>query len=154
MGASACASIWLREKIFPRRFAACGSPATVSAPLEAAEESASGSSAGCGHGAPLGAPAPAPGTRPLEVPTKEGWDARTGEPLRLAERFPVPLDTELAVEAREALRALARLRWRRRRALELKLAGFDYREIMELFGVTYSNVNRHLSEGTELREAA
>jgi RNA polymerase sigma factor (sigma-70 family) len=65
------------------------------------------------------------------------------------------LDTELAVEAREALRALAGLRWRRRRVLELKLAGFSYREIMELLGVTYTNVNRHLTEGrAELRRAA
>jgi DNA-directed RNA polymerase specialized sigma24 family protein len=32
--------------------------------------------------------------------------------------------------------ALAGLRWRRRRVLELKLAGFSYREIMEILGVT------------------
>lgn len=38
MAASACASTWLRERIFPRRSAACGSPATVSAPVVAAEE--------------------------------------------------------------------------------------------------------------------
>jgi RNA polymerase sigma factor (sigma-70 family) len=94
-------------------------------------------------------------TRPLEVPTKEGWDGQTGEPLTLAERIPAPVDTELAVEAREALRALAGLRWRRRRVLELKLAGFSYREIMELLGVTYTNVNRHLTEArAELRKAA
>ena len=50
---------------------------------------------------------------------------------------------------------MAGLRSRRRRALELKLAGFSYREIMELLGVTYTNVNRHLSEGrAELRRAA
>jgi DNA-directed RNA polymerase specialized sigma24 family protein len=67
----------------------------------------------------------------------------------------VPLKGSLTVEAREALRALAGLRWRRRRVLELKLAGFSYREIMELLGVTYTNVNRHLSEGRrELRRAA
>jgi hypothetical protein len=33
-----------------------------------------------------------------------------------------------------SIRALAGLHWRRRRALELKLAGFSYREIMELLG--------------------
>jgi RNA polymerase sigma factor (sigma-70 family) len=94
-------------------------------------------------------------TRPLEVPTREGWDRQTGEPLTLAERIPAPVDTELAVEAREALRALAGLRWRRRRALELKLAGYSYREITQILGVTYTNVNRHLTEArAELREAA
>ena len=51
--------------------------------------------------------------------------------------------------------ALAGLRRRRWRALELKLAGFSYREIMELLGVTYTNVNRHLTEArAELRRAA
>jgi DNA invertase Pin-like site-specific DNA recombinase len=50
---------------------------------------------------------------------------------------------------------LTGLRWRRRRLLELKLAGFSYREIMELLGVTYTNVNRRLTEArAELREAA
>jgi DNA-directed RNA polymerase specialized sigma24 family protein len=89
------------------------------------------------------------------VPTKEGWDAQTGEPLTHAERLPAPVDTELAVEAREALRALAGLRRRRRRVLELKLVGFSYREIMALLGVTYTNVNRHPSEGrARLRRAA
>jgi hypothetical protein len=40
-------------------------------------------------------------------------------------------------------------------ACSLKLAGFSYREIMELLGVTYTNVNRLLSEGrAELRRAA
>jgi DNA-directed RNA polymerase specialized sigma24 family protein len=48
---------------------------------------------------------------------------------------------------------LAGPRWRHRRVLELKLAG--YREIMELLGVTYTNVNRQLSEGrAQLRWAA
>jgi RNA polymerase sigma factor (sigma-70 family) len=95
------------------------------------------------------------GTRPLEVPTREGWDRQTGEPLTLAERVPAPVDTELAVEAREALRALAGLRWRRRRVLALKVAGYRYTEIMGRLGVTYTNVNRHLTEArAELREAA
>jgi hypothetical protein len=51
------------------------------------------------------------------------------------------------ISPREVLRALAGLRWRRRRVLEPKLAGFSYREILELIGVTYANVNRHLVEG-------
>ena len=38
MVASACASIWLREKIFRRRLTACRSPATLSAPLAVADE--------------------------------------------------------------------------------------------------------------------
>jgi DNA-directed RNA polymerase specialized sigma24 family protein len=95
------------------------------------------------------------GTCPLEEPTSEGWDGQTGEPLTLAERIPAPVDTELAVEAREALRALPGLRWRPRRVLALKLAGFSYHDIMEFLGVTYTNVNRHLSEGrAELRSTA
>ena len=36
MVASACASIWLREKIFRSRFQACGSPAMLSAPVATA----------------------------------------------------------------------------------------------------------------------
>jgi hypothetical protein len=37
-------------------------------------------------------------------------------------------------------------------ALELKLAGFSYREVMERLGITYTNVNRHLTKGrAELR---
>jgi len=51
------------------------------------------------------------------------------------------------ISPREGLRALAGKRWRRRQALVLKLAGFSYREIMELLGVTYTNVRRHLSGG-------
>jgi DNA-directed RNA polymerase specialized sigma24 family protein len=63
-----------------------------------------------------------------------------------------------AIEAREALRALAGLRWRRRRVLALRLAGYGYKEIAERLGVTYTNVNRHISEGSaelrRLRDAA
>jgi DNA-directed RNA polymerase specialized sigma24 family protein len=51
-----------------------------------------------------------------------------------------------------ALRALARLRPKRHRALALKVAGLHYREIQERLGVTYTWVNRHVSEGwAELR---
>jgi DNA-binding CsgD family transcriptional regulator len=62
--------------------------------------------------------------------------------------------SELAVEAREALRALAGLRWRRRRVLALKAAGDRYEEIAEMLGVTYTNVNRHLTNRSPAREAA
>jgi hypothetical protein len=47
---------------------------------------------------------------------------------------------------RGALRCLADLRWRRRRVLALRLAGYGYKEITRKLGVTYTNVNRHLSE--------
>jgi hypothetical protein len=48
---------------------------------------------------------------------------------------------------------LAGLRWRRRRVPEPKLAGFGNREIMERLGVTYTNVNRHVTEArAELRD--
>jgi RNA polymerase sigma factor (sigma-70 family) len=69
------------------------------------------------------------------------------------ERVEAPVDVELAVEAREALRALAGLRWRRRRVLALRAAGYSYQEIADKLAVTYTNVNRHLTEGrAELRE--
>jgi DNA-directed RNA polymerase specialized sigma24 family protein len=45
---------------------------------------------------------------------------------------------ELRHEAREALRVLARLKPRQRRAPELKLAGLSYREICAELGVTYT----------------
>jgi DNA-directed RNA polymerase specialized sigma24 family protein len=42
--------------------------------------------------------------------------------------------------------------------LQLKIAGYSYREIAEKLGVTYTNVNRHLTEGRAelqaLRDAA
>jgi len=84
-----------------------------------------------------------------------GQDEQTGERMNLADRLPAPVDTELAVEAREALRALADLRWRRRRVLALKVAGFSYAEIQERLGLTYTNVNRQLTRSRkELRDAA
>jgi DNA-directed RNA polymerase specialized sigma24 family protein len=68
---------------------------------------------------------------------------------------PSPPTSRWRSRPREALRALSGLRRRRRHVLEPKLAGFSYREIMELLGVIYTNVNRHLSEGrTDLRRAA
>lgn len=79
-------------------------------------------------------------------------DAASGERLDWQELLPAPLDTELAVEARDLLRALAGLRWHQRTVLTLQLAGYSYREIAERLGKTYTWVNRHLTEGrAELR---
>jgi DNA-directed RNA polymerase specialized sigma24 family protein len=81
-----------------------------------------------------------------------------GKPVPLSEILEAAVDVELAVEAREALRALAGSRWRRRRVLELRLAGYSYKEIARMLGVTYTNVNRHVTEGNaelrRLRDAA
>ena len=80
-----------------------------------------------------------------------------GRPVPAAERAEAPVDVELAVEAREALRALAGLRWRRRRVLALRAAGYSYKEIAAKLGVTYTNVNRQLTRGRnelQLRDAA
>ena len=75
------------------------------------------------------------------------------QPVPVEERIEAPVDVELAAEAREALRALAGLRWRRRRVLALRAAGYSYKEIAAKLGVTYTNVNRHVTEGRgELRE--
>jgi RNA polymerase sigma factor (sigma-70 family) len=75
--------------------------------------------------------------------------------LALADVVPGDFDLERTLEAREALRSLAGLRWRRRRALALQAAGYSYKEITEKLGVTYTNVNRHITEGrAELRKAA
>lgn len=88
----------------------------------------------------------------------EREDGRGGQPVPVEELVADPVEVELAVEAREALRALAGLRWRRRRVLALKAAGYRYEEIAELLGVTYTNVNRQMTRGRaelrQLREAA
>src|SRR4051794_20196242 len=95
------------------------------------------------------------GCEPLfeDVCRQERNSGGGGQPVPLEELVEAPLDVELAVEAREALRALAGLRWRRRRVLALKAAGYKYEEIAEMLGVTYTNVNRHLGAGrAELRQ--
>jgi RNA polymerase sigma factor (sigma-70 family) len=52
-----------------------------------------------------------------------------------------------ALEAREALRALAELPARQRDDLALFVAGFSYREIAQITGGrTYTNVNKHLAK--------
>jgi RNA polymerase sigma factor (sigma-70 family) len=81
-----------------------------------------------------------------------------GDRLPSPELVVAPVDVELVVEAREALRALAALKQRQRETLALKVAGYSYREIQALRGVTYTNVNRHVNEGRaavrKLRDAA
>jgi DNA-directed RNA polymerase specialized sigma24 family protein len=76
----------------------------------------------------------------------------------LEERLTDPRTIELRLEAKEALRTLAALRWRQRHVLALKVAGYSYREIQELLDVSYTNVNRHVSRGRaaarRLRDAA
>ena len=88
-----------------------------------------------------------------EILRQEQREDGGGKPVPLEEIVEASVDVELAVEAREALRALAGLRWRRRRVLALRAAGYKYQEIAEMLGVTYTNVNRHVTEGrAELRQ--
>jgi DNA-directed RNA polymerase specialized sigma24 family protein len=89
------------------------------------------------------------GREPLaeDVCRQERQEGAGGKRVPLEELLVAPVDVELAVEAREALRALAGLRWRRRRVLALKPAGYRYEEIAGMLGVTYTNVNRHVTEG-------
>lgn len=65
----------------------------------------------------------------------EGWEA-------LIEGL-VDLDTQL--DAKRGLSVLASLPERQRRYLALLVAGYRYQEIVELAGVTYTNVNKHLT---------
>ena len=70
------------------------------------------------------------------------------------ERLPRLADPHDTESAREALRLLAGLRWRRR-VLALPVAGFSYREICERLGVSCTWVNQYMTEGrAELRRAA
>ena len=91
--------------------------------------------------------------RSLEAKLSQDCDAPGGSDVldrvpALADRY----DAETAIEAREALRLLAALRFRRRRVLALRVAGYSYQEIARRLGVTYTNVNRHATEGrAELR---
>jgi RNA polymerase sigma factor (sigma-70 family) len=76
---------------------------------------------------------------------EDGW----GRPTPAAERIPARLDVELAHEARELLRSIAALGTHRRSALALRAAGYSYKEIQQLLGVTYTWVNRHVTEGRQ-----
>lgn len=90
------------------------------------------------------------------VAIREAWalarkERREAEPAHpdgdwLDEYQPALVDsTESAVEARLALAALAGLRERERRYMALRVAGYSYKEICSRCGVTYTNVNRHLT---------
>jgi RNA polymerase sigma factor (sigma-70 family) len=85
-------------------------------------------------------------------PASEGRDPG---PTPAVERVLARLDVELAHEARELLRSIAALGTHRRTALTLRAAGYSYREIQELLGVTHTWVDRHITEGRQaLRRAA
>ena len=72
----------------------------------------------------------------------------------LEDRLVAPALEDL-VEVRAALRQVAALRPVRRRVFERHLAGLSYQEIAAELGVTYTNVNRHVTESrAELRAAA
>jgi RNA polymerase sigma factor (sigma-70 family) len=82
-------------------------------------------------------------------------ESEGGGPISPAERIRAPVDVDLAVDAREALRTLAGLGERRRAALTLQVAGYSYKEIQQLLGVSYTWVNRHITEGrAKVRERA
>jgi RNA polymerase sigma factor (sigma-70 family) len=76
---------------------------------------------------------------------EEAGTASTSTPT--VERLRARLDVELAHEARELLRSIAALGINRRTALTLRAAGYSYREIQDRLGVTYTWVNRHITEG-------
>jgi RNA polymerase sigma factor (sigma-70 family) len=92
-----------------------------------------------------------------DIVRSEGPDGRRS-PVPLAELVASARTTELVLEAHAALRTLARLKDRQRATLALKVAGYSYREIQALRRVTYTNVNRHITEGRaaarKLRDAA
>lgn len=70
------------------------------------------------------------------------------------DRCPAPPLEDL-LEARAALRQVAALRPVRKRVFERHLAGLSYDEIATELGVTYTNVNRQVTESrAELRAAA
>lgn len=68
--------------------------------------------------------------------------------LELVERAPAAAGDQLdALEARDLLELLPRLRAAQRLVLWLQLEGYSYREISALTGKTHTWVNRHISEG-------
>jgi RNA polymerase sigma factor (sigma-70 family) len=68
----------------------------------------------------------------LDEARAERRDEQTGEAAPLFERIPAPVEVDLASEAREAVRTLAGPRWRRRRVLALRAAGYSYKEIAQM----------------------
>jgi RNA polymerase sigma factor (sigma-70 family) len=102
----------------------------------------------------------------LDGPSPRGWLITVALHAYLAEWRSAPvavegLDTleapplEDAIEARDALSRVAKLRPVRRRVFERRPAGLSYTEIMAELGITYTNVNRQVTESrAELRRAA
>ena len=102
----------------------------------------------------------------LDSPTVRSWLTTVAihEWRAEAARAPLPVDTldyrpgaplEDVLEARTALRLVAQLRPVRKRVFERKLAGLSYAEIAAEQGLTYTNVNRQVTESrAELRRAA
>jgi RNA polymerase sigma factor (sigma-70 family) len=71
-------------------------------------------------------------------------DDSAGEADGWQSLIPAPATVEQSVEARTALETLADLPPRQRRYMALFVAGYRYREIEAICGVTYTNVNNHL----------
>jgi RNA polymerase sigma factor (sigma-70 family) len=102
----------------------------------------------------------------LDGPAPRAWlvTVAVRECLAESRRGPLPIeivDREVApplddvLEARAALRQVAALRPVRRRVFERHLAGLSYAEIVAEQGVTYTSVNRQITESrAELRAAA
>jgi RNA polymerase sigma factor (sigma-70 family) len=91
----------------------------------------------------------------LQRRSSEGIPA---QPVPIAQQVSDPRTVELEIEAREALRLLASLGRNQRETLTLAAAGHSYAEIQRIRGVSYTNVNRHMTEGRakarRLRDAA
>jgi RNA polymerase sigma factor (sigma-70 family) len=102
----------------------------------------------------------------LDGPAPRAWlvTVAVHECIAEARRAPLPVDPlsepvapalDDLLEAREALRLVAKLRPVRRRVFERRLAGLSYTEIAAEQGLTYTNVNRQVTESrAELRAAA
>jgi RNA polymerase sigma factor (sigma-70 family) len=84
------------------------------------------------------------------VSTEEGMALVGLEP----DETPGAVAIEDELEARRALRAVARLPERQREYVELRLAGHTYEEIVAITGRTYTNVNKHLTRAREALRAA
>lgn len=102
----------------------------------------------------------------LDGPSPRGWLVTVARRACLHELRDTPLpldrapeptgpDLDTLLHARAALRQVAALRPVRRRVFERHLAGLTYDEVAAELGVTYTNVNRQVTESrAELRAAA
>jgi RNA polymerase sigma factor (sigma-70 family) len=88
----------------------------------------------------------------LDAPTASGDEWVPGNQ---ADRPVGSAVVDQSLEARRALRALATLTGRQRQYAVLRVAGLSYREIAVREGVTYTNVNKHLTKASRhLKHAA